>query len=79
MQQPFLQPLSSSSSQWSKAILRRQTFARKTIAYCMSQNGLFYSPAGGDMPELVNIATGRQTRPVQLDKIAAVFSIAGQK
>jgi hypothetical protein len=31
------------------------------------------------MPELINIATGRQARPLELDKIAAVFSIAGER
>ena len=31
------------------------------------------------MPELINIATGRQARPPELDKFAAIFAIAGEK
>jgi hypothetical protein len=30
------------------------------------------------MPELINIATGKQPRPLQLDKFAAAFAVAGE-
>ena len=31
------------------------------------------------MPELINIATGRQARPPELDKFATAFGISGEK
>jgi hypothetical protein len=31
------------------------------------------------MPELINIATGRQARPPELDKFATAFAIVGEK
>jgi len=31
------------------------------------------------MPELINIATGQECRPVQLEEFSAPFSIAGEK
>jgi len=31
------------------------------------------------MPELMNIATGKESRPLSLDKFAAAFLVAGEK
>jgi hypothetical protein len=31
------------------------------------------------MPELINIASGKEPRPLQLDRFAGAFSVAGEK
>ena len=53
-------------------------FARNTIAYAQAKTA-YFTALREEMPELINIATGRQPRPLQLDKIAAVFSSTGEK
>jgi hypothetical protein len=53
-------------------------FARNTIAYAQTKKA-YFAALREEMPELINIATGRQARPLELDTIAAVFSIAGER
>ena len=57
---------------------RPADFARNTIAYAQAKTA-YFTALREEMPELINIATGRQPRPLQLDKIAAVFSSTGEK
>src|SRR5258707_15541607 len=52
--------------------------AEKTIKYAEAKTAYCQSLRAA-MPELINIATGRQARPLELDKIAVVFSIAGER
>jgi len=49
-------------------------FSEKTIAYAQAKTALREA-----MPELINVATGKESRPAQLDKYSAAFSIAGEK
>jgi hypothetical protein len=53
-------------------------FARNTIAYAQAKTA-YFAALREEMPELIDIATGRQPRPSQLDKIAAVLSSADEK
>jgi hypothetical protein len=46
-------------------------YAKAKTAYCQALRAA--------MPELIDIATGRQARPLELDKIATVFSLAGER
>ena len=52
-------------------------FARSTLAYAQAKTA-YFAALREEMPELINIATGRQPRPLQLDKLAAVFSSTGE-
>jgi hypothetical protein len=47
-------------------------FVEKSIAYAEAKTALREA-----MPELINIATGKESRPVQLEEFSAAFSIAG--
>jgi hypothetical protein len=51
--------------------------------YCRVNNGIcsgdkrvafFFTALRGEMPEMINIATGREARAPALDKFAAAFS-----
>ena len=53
-------------------------FARSTIAYAQAKTA-YFAALREEMPELINIATGRQPRPLQLDKLDAMFSSTGEK
>jgi hypothetical protein len=47
-------------------------FAEKTVAYAEAA-------LRDEMPELINIASGKEPRPLQLDRFAGAFSVAGEK
>ena len=53
-------------------------FAEKTLAYAEAKTA-YITTLREEMPELINIATGEEPRPVQLDRFAAAFSIAGER
>jgi hypothetical protein len=52
--------------------------AEKTVEYAKAKTA-YCQALRAAMPELINIATGRQARPPELDKFAAIFAIAGEK
>ena len=52
--------------------------AQKTIAYAEA-NTAYFTALRAAMPELINIATGKDSRPIQLEEFAAAFSVAGEK
>jgi hypothetical protein len=47
------------------------TYAKAKIAY--------FNALRAEMPEMIDIATGRQPRPTDLDKFPAMFTVAGEK
>jgi hypothetical protein len=53
-------------------------FVAKTIVYADSKTAYFKALREA-APELMNIAMGREARPPELDTLAAVFSVAGEK
>jgi hypothetical protein len=53
-------------------------FAGKTIAYAEAKTAYFAAMRSA-IPELINIATGREARPPELDNLAEAFSLAGEK
>ena len=53
-------------------------FSEKTIAYAQAKTA-YITALREAMPELINVATGKESRPAQLDKYSAAFSIAGEK
>ena len=50
----------------------------KTVSYAKAKTA-YYNALRAEMPELTDIATGRQPRPSDLDKFPAAFSVAGEK
>src|SRR6516164_4677570 len=52
--------------------------AEKTIEYAQAKTA-FCQALRAAMPELINIATGRQARPPELDKFATAFAISDEK
>jgi hypothetical protein len=50
--------------------------AAKTIVYADAKTA-YFSALRDAAPELMNIATGREARPPELDKFAATFAVAG--
>jgi hypothetical protein len=50
----------------------------KTVAYAKAKTA-YYNALRAEMPEMIDIATGRQPRPSDLDKFPAAFSVAGEK
>jgi hypothetical protein len=53
-------------------------FAEKTVAYAEA-NVAYFAALREEMPELINIASGKEPRPLQLDRFAGAFSLAGEK
>jgi len=53
-------------------------FAEKIRAYAEAKIA-YFTALRGELPELINIATGKEPRPVQFDRFAAAFSISGEK
>ena len=53
-------------------------FAEKTVAYEQAKTAYFMA-LREEMPELINIATRRKLRPLQLDNFIRAFSVAGEK
>jgi hypothetical protein len=53
-------------------------FAANTIAYAEAKTA-YCQALRAAMPELINIATGRQARPPELDNFATAFALAGEK
>jgi hypothetical protein len=51
--------------------------AEKTVAYAKAKTA-YYDALRAEMPEMTDIATGRQPRPPDLDKFPAAFSVAGE-
>ena len=52
--------------------------AEKTIDYAEAKEA-YFKALRAEVPELLKIATGRQTRPPELDTFAAAFAVAGEK
>ena len=50
----------------------------KTVTYAKAKTA-YYNALRAEMPEMTDIATGRQPRPSELDKFPAAFSAAGEK
>jgi hypothetical protein len=55
----------------------RQSFLRRPLH--MPKKTAFITALREAMPDLTNIAAGEESRPAQLDKYSAAFSIAGEK
>jgi hypothetical protein len=53
-------------------------FAEKTVAYAEAK-ATYFTALREEMPELINIATRRKLRPLQLDNFIAAFAVAGEK
>jgi hypothetical protein len=53
-------------------------FAEKTIGYAVAKTA-YFKALRAEMPELLKIAMGLEARPPKLDRIAAVFAVAGEK
>jgi hypothetical protein len=53
-------------------------FAEKTVAYAEAKVA-YFTALQDEMPELINIASGKEPRPLQLDRFAGAFSVAGEK
>jgi hypothetical protein len=53
-------------------------FAEKTVAYAKAK-AAYFNALRAAMPELENIATGKEPRPRELDQFASNFSVAGEK
>src|SRR5690349_2488272 len=53
-------------------------FAEKTVAYAEAK-ATYFTALREEMPELINIATRRKLRPLQLDNCIAAFAVAGEK
>jgi hypothetical protein len=49
----------------------------KTVTYAKAKTA-YYNALRAEMPEMTDIATGRQPRPSDLDKFPAAFSVAGE-
>jgi hypothetical protein len=50
----------------------------KMVTYAKAKTA-YYDALRAEMPEMTDIATGRQSRPPDLDKFPAAFSVAGKK
>ena len=53
-------------------------FAEKTLAYAEAKVG-YFTALRDEMPELINIASRKEPRSLQLDRFAVAFSVAGEK
>jgi hypothetical protein len=54
------------------------TIRSMAIEYAKAKTA-YFKALRKEVPELTNIATGRQARPPELDKFATTFAIAGEK
>lgn len=54
------------------------TLAEKTVSYAVAKTA-YYQTLRAAAPELMDIATGKEPRPPELDQFARAFSIAGEK
>jgi hypothetical protein len=52
--------------------------AEKTIEYANAKTA-YFKALREEVPELTNIATGREARPPELDKFVTAFALAGEK
>jgi hypothetical protein len=52
--------------------------AEKTIDYAEAK-AAYFNALRAEVPELMNIATGREARPPELDTFAAAFAVAGEE
>ena len=50
----------------------------KTVSYAKAKTA-YFNALRAEIPEMTDIATGRQPRPSDLDKFPAAFSVAGEK
>ena len=53
-------------------------FVAKTIVYAQAKTA-YFNALRDAAPELMNIATGKEARPPELDAMAQVFAVAGEK
>ena len=52
--------------------------AEKTIDYTEAK-AAYFEALRAELPELINVATGKEARPPELDTFAAAFAIAGEE
>ena len=50
----------------------------RTVSYAKAKTA-YFNALRAEVPEMTDIATGRQPRPSDLDKFPAAFSVAGEK
>ena len=50
----------------------------KTVSYAKAKTA-YFNALRAEIPEMTDIATGRQPRPSDLDKFPTAFSVAGEK
>jgi hypothetical protein len=50
----------------------------ETVSYAKAKIA-YFNALRAEMPEMIDIATGRQRRPTDLDKFPATFTVAGEK
>jgi len=50
----------------------------RTVSYAKAKTA-YFNALRAEIPEMTDIATGRQPRPSDLDKFPAAFSVAGEK
>jgi hypothetical protein len=53
-------------------------FSEKTVAYAEAKTA-YFTTLRDEMPELINTATRRKLRPLQLENSIVAFSVAGHK
>jgi hypothetical protein len=53
-------------------------FAEKAVAYAEAKTA-YFTALREETPELINTATRRKLRPLQLDNFIATFAVAGEK
>jgi hypothetical protein len=53
-------------------------FVEKTVAYAEAKTA-YFTALRDEMPELINTATRRKLRPLQLENFIVAFSVAGHK
>ena len=72
----------STAIQQQLAAVQRDTsptaFAVQTISYARAKTA-YYNALRNAVPELIDIATGKEPRPPELDRFAEMFSVAGEK
>ena len=62
---------------WQSDISATQ-LVEKTVTYAKAKT-VYYNALRAEMPEMTDIATGRQPRPRDLEKLPAAFSVAGER
>ena len=61
-----------------RAIISATQLVEKRVSYAEAKTD-YYNALRAELPEMTDIATGRQPRPSDLDKLPTAFSVAGEK